>query len=670
MKLDKLVGERFKERPADCVIDSHALMTRGGYIKYVASGIYSSYAVLRRITRKIEQIVREEMDRIDGQEVVFPVAMPASLLRESGRYESIGDELLRFQDRNGAQMVLGMTHEEAAVQLVREYGQSYAKYPFMIYQIQTKFRDEQRPRGGLIRVREFIMKDAYSFHVSRHDLEAYYERCLKAYERIFVRVGIPETISVASDSGMMGGNASHEFMLLTPVGEDSIVICDSCGYKANLEAAECVVADEDNGERECERERERERERECERGEGQAEPLMKVHTPGMKTMRDVCDYLGVELKNSCKAVVYQKEPAGSFQKEPSGGYQKGSVSGDQKRAASGDQKGSACEYVVVFLRGDLDVNETKVKNFIGANIYPADISEGAGCAGDHADIIINDHSGGFDGDHSSGNCSNRASDFTVDHTGSLANAHAVGLAEGFIGPYGLSGVNIAALYDNSLKDAHSLCCGANEADYHYTGFNSARDLPNAEYHDFAKVAGGGICACPKCKSRALKISRGIEVGNIFQLGTKYTESMDMRYMDENGDSRYPVMGCYGIGIGRLAAAVCEARHDDNGPVWPMPIAPWQVHLCCLRADDAGVRAVSDSLYAAMRDAHIEIIYDDRVASAGVMFSDADLIGAPIRVIVSPRNLKEGLCEITSRDKSLSIKVPTGDVVAKVKELCI
>ena len=240
MKLEKLVGERFKERPADCVIDSHAIMVKGGYIKYMANGIYSSYLPLRRIVRKIEQILREEMDKIDGQEVQFPVVMPASLWDESGRYDSIGDELLRFTDRNNAIMVLGMTHEEAAVHLVREYAQSYTKYPFMIYQIQTKFRDEARPRAGLIRVREFTMKDAYSFHTSQEDLEQYYEKCHAAYERIFERVGVPEVVSVKSDSGMMGGNISHEFMLLTPVGEDSIVLCDSCDYRANMEAAENI----------------------------------------------------------------------------------------------------------------------------------------------------------------------------------------------------------------------------------------------------------------------------------------------------------------------------------------------------------------------------------------------------------------------------------------------
>ena len=285
MKLDKLVGDRFKEKPSDCVIDSHALMLRGGYMKYVANGIFSSYMPLRRITRKIEQIIREEMDAIDGQEVQFPVVLPASLWEESGRYEGVGSELLRFEDRNGSKMVLGMTHEEAAVQLVREYGQSYVKYPFMIYQIQTKFRDEARPRAGLIRVREFTMKDAYSFHTSQQDLEQYYYKCHQAYERIFARAGLPEVISVASDSGMMGGSVSHEFMLLTPVGEDSIVLCNSCDYRANMEAAPNII----------------------ENTPGQnPKPLEKVYTPNIHTIEEICDFLKTPQEQSCKAVVYQK----------------------------------------------------------------------------------------------------------------------------------------------------------------------------------------------------------------------------------------------------------------------------------------------------------------------------------------------------------------------------
>ena len=325
MKLEKLVGDRFKQRPSDCNIDSHALMIRGGYMKYVANGIFSSYMPLKRITRKIEQIIREEMDAIDGQEVSFPVVMPATLWQESGRYESIGSELLRFTDRNKAQMVLGMTHEEAAVQLVREYANSYSKYPFMIYQIQTKFRDEARPRGGLIRVREFTMKDAYSFHTSQEDLEEYYMRCHKAYERIYARAGIPEVISVKSDSGMMGGSISHEFMLLTPIGEDSIAICKDCGFRANMEAAESIIENTRDAE---------------------SQPLAEVHTPNIHTIEEICEFLHTPQDKSCKAVVYQRNHDDS--------------------------------YVVVFIRGDLDINETKLTNFLGCDIHPAVITPECG----------------------------------------------------------------------------------------------------------------------------------------------------------------------------------------------------------------------------------------------------------------------------------------------------
>ena len=565
MKLEKLVGERFKERPADCVIDSHAIMVKGGYIKYMANGIYSSYLPLRRIVRKIEQILREEMDKIDGQEVQFPVVMPASLWDESGRYESIGDELLRFTDRNNAKMVLGMTHEEAAVHLVREYAQSYTKYPFMIYQIQTKFRDEARPRAGLIRVREFTMKDAYSFHTSQEDLEQYYEKCHAAYERIFERVGVPEVVSVKSDSGMMGGNISHEFMLLTPVGEDSIVLCDSCDYRANMEAAENISDLARDAE---------------------SAALEKVYTPNVHTIEDVCNFFGDETKNSCKAVVYQQNV---------------------------DDK-----YVVLFIRGDLEVNETKLVNFLGEQVHAAVITEECG------------------------------------------------LNAGYIGPVNLK-VNgdAVVLYDKSLEGRNNLSCGANEAEHHYKGLDMERDVPNAEYYDFAKIQEGGIC--PKCGKKTVKISRGIEVGNIFQLGTKYTKSMNMTYVDANGESQTPIMGCYGIGVGRLAASVCEAHHDEYGPIWPKAIAPWQVHLCAVRVDDEEVRAYADKLYEDLQNAGIEVIYDDRSVRAGVMFADADLLGIPLRIIVSPKNMKQGVVEVASRDKTLKTQIPLENVMEEIKQ---
>lgn len=568
MKLINLVGDRFKERPSDCLIDSHALMVRGGYIKYVANGIFSNFPPLKRVTRKIEQIIREEMDKIDGQEVMFPVVMPASMWEESGRYTSIGAEMVRFTDRGKQPLVLGMTHEEAAVHLVREYANSYTKYPFMIYQIQTKFRDEARPRGGLIRVREFTMKDAYSFHTSQEDLESYYERAHKAYENIYRRCGAPGVISVKSDSGMMGGSVSHEFMLLTPIGEDSIAICKHCGYTANVEAAKSIIENVRDAD---------------------SEQLAEVNTPDCHTIEEVCNFLKAPTEKSLKAVIYQKNTDDSF--------------------------------VVLFIRGDLDVNETKLTNYLGCGIHPALITEECG------------------------------------------------LKAGFIGPVNLTvNTSYVVLYDESLKNANNLVCGANKVDFHFTGLDMERDCADVEFHDFAKAIEGGIC--PECGEHAISISRGIEVGNIFQLGMKYTKSMGMTYLDENGAEQTPIMGCYGIGVGRLAASVCEASHDDFGPIWPMAIAPWQVHLCAVRPDDERVKSAADKLYEDLQNAGIEVIYDDRNVRAGVMFSDADLLGVPLRVVVSPRNLDEGVYELSSRDKKLSEKLNPENAVERLKELII
>ena len=565
MKLEKLVGDRFKEKPSDCLVDSHGLMVRGGYMKFVASGIYSQYMPLKRICRKIEEIIRQEMDSIDGQEVQFPVVMPASLWKESGRYQSVAGELLRFLDRNNTPMVLGMTHEEAAVQLVREYGKSYAKYPFMIYQIQTKFRDEKRPRAGLIRVREFTMKDAYSFHTSQEDLEQYYERCYKAYERIFTRCGVKEVVAVASDSGMMGGNISHEYMLLTKIGEDSIVICNECNYRANMEVAESIT---DND------------------GAIATEKLMKVATPGVESIEDIVNFFDADIRNTMKAVVYQK---------------------------NSDDK-----YVIVFIRGDLEVNEAKLSKLVGDNLHSAVIKEESG------------------------------------------------ITVGYIGPYDLHASEATVLFDASLKHRQNMICGANCHGYHYTGLNLERDYGAVDFVDIAKAYEGGTCPC--CGNKTLSIQRGIEVGNIFQLGTKYTKAMWMQYIDQEGALQYPVMGCYGIGIGRLVASVCEAHHDEHGPIWAMSIAPWQVHICCLRVDDDASKACADALYLALLQQGIEVIYDDRIVRPGVMFSDADLLGVPIRVVISPRSLEQECVEVSTRDKAIHTHINRKEALQKILSL--
>jgi prolyl-tRNA synthetase len=380
-------------------------------------------------------------------------------------------------------------------------------------------------------------------------------------------VGLPEVIAVASDSGMMGGKIAHEFMLLTPVGEDSVVTCNNCDYSANLDAAECIVKNENTS---------------------PAQQLTKAYTPNKKTIDDVCEYLKLPIEKSCKAVVYQI-------------------------VDSGKQSATCGELVVVFIRGDLEVSETKLKNYLCKEIQPAAPNEDSK------------------------------------------------LSIGYIGPVDLDGA--AVLFDSSLKENNNLCCGANEVDYHYTGMNIERDCGCVKHHDFAKATENGLC--PQCNMSSLKISRGIEVGNIFQLGDKYTKSMDMSYSDENGILRYPLMGCYGIGVGRLAASVCEAHHDDFGPIWPLSIAPWQVHICCVRADNNDVKALADELYERFLELSIEVLYDDRVVSAGIMFSDADLLGIPIRVISSPRNVSDGCCEVITRDKSYKEKVPIEDVLSTV-----
>ena len=565
MKMSHLLGLRFKETPADCQIASQILMLRGGYIKGVGNGIYSLFTPTKRITQKIEAILRDEMDRLGGQEVMFPVAMPADLWKESGRFESVGSELLRFKDRGGNDMILGMTHEEAAVHLARNVAQSYSDYPFMIYQIQTKFRDEPRARGGLIRVREFTMKDAYSFHTSQEDLDEYYKKCYDAYNRIYARCGIPEVFAVQGDSGMMGGKVSHEFMLPTEVGEDTLVVCDECDFRSNMEVAPCIVDNEV-----------------CPDAE-----LIMVPTPDSKTIEEICALLSVSEKQTCKAVLYRKESDNAL--------------------------------VVVFLRGDLEVNEVKLRNFLKSEIHPE-----------------------------------------------VADENNTDITYGFIGPVGFEAKAIV-IYDRSFVGAHNLVCGANKVGFHYTGFTPERDLPSSiEFIDVAKTYPGAVC--PVCGKKSIRTTRGIEVGNIFQLGKKYSEPMNMRYSDKNGEMQTPIMGCYGIGVGRLAASVCEACRDDYGPIWPISIAPWQVHICALRSDNEQVAETSNRIYEELQNKGVEVLFDDRPVSAGFMFSDADLLGVPVRITISPKTCARGVAEVSLRDKSFKQDMDLDTVVDNIKQM--
>ena len=473
--------------------------------------------------------------------------------------------MVRFKDRFGRDMVLGMTHEEAAVQFARDAVNSYQQLPFMIYQIQTKFRDEGRPRGGLIRVREFTMKDAYSFHMSKEDLEAYYERVYAAYERIFKRIGMKNFIAVKSDSGMMGGSISHEFMLLTPIGEDTIVICPKCGLSSNMEVATSVMK---------------------ENAPEEAAPMEEVFTGEAKEIKEVTEYLGdIAADKTIKAVCYN-------------------IKGDSLRT------------VVAFIRGDLEINEAKLKKVLGRDIVPANLNSGE-------------------------------------------------LVAGNIGPAGLKGDNLVIVYDNSVKGTVNMVSGANKPEYHLKNVTEGRDFTIEESFDIRKVKPGE--KCPVCGAE-LEVENGIEIGNIFQLGTKYTESMGMTVLNSDGKAVCPIMGCYGIGVGRAMASVAEETADEKGLNWPMAIAPWHVYLCIIRSDDPVVKEKACALYDEMQKKGIEVLMDDRAASAGYKFADCDLMGIPLRLVVSPRALENDVAEIKIRSTGETITCPFEECVDRLKEI--
>ena len=563
MLMSKLLGERFKEKPGEATSISHIYLLRGGYIRQVTNGIYTLLPPAKRVAAKIENIIRQEMDKIDGEEVLFPVALPGDLWKESGRFEAVGSELVRFKDRADKDMVLGMTHEEAAVHLARSEAKSYTAYPFMIYQIQTKFRDEPRARGGLIRVREFTMKDAYSFHTSQEDLEQYYDRCLESYNTIYRRAGVPEVICVKSDTGMMGGKVAHEFMLLTDIGEDTIILCDSCGYQSNMEVATGKLAVATTEEAAIE----------------------EVATPDAHTIEAVAQFLNVPATHTLKACVFEMDG----HKEP----------------------------LIVFIRGDLQVNEAKLQKIVKAEVKPFERYE-----------------------------------------------ETPNLCFGFMGPYNLDKGNARVIFDESLRNEKNLVVGANKKGYHIKGISMSRDIKDAEYADVAEVFEGQECPC--CGGK-LQFKRGVEVGNIFQLGTRYTESMGMTYIDKDGKAKTPIMGCYGIGVGRLLACIIEAHHDDYGPIWPMSVAPWQVHICVLKSKKQDMNAVGFDIYNQLNKKY-EVLMDDRDVAAGAQFADADLLGIPVRVVVGEKNLKEGKVELVTRDKSIKKLVALEDVEKEVSAL--
>ncbi len=566
MRMSQMVGRRIKEDPKDAKIASHKLLVRGGFVRAVSAGIYSLLPMGYRIVEKIEKIVREEMNRIDGQEVRLPLVLPAELWEESGRFSSVGSELLRFRDRNGKNMVLGMTHEEAMVQLVRTEVTSYKQLPVMTYQFQLKYRDEARPRAGLIRVREFVMKDAYSFHTDQQDLENYYERAHEAYERVFRRVGLKNVVSIKANSGMMGGNVSHEFMSIADCGEDTIFISpDGKSYKANREIAVSGLKFEKSGEE---------------------LPLEKVATPGKKTIEEVAEFLNVKPENTGKAVFYS------------------------------DMEG---KLIFVMIRGDFEVNESKLQNHLGL-----------------LEIKF-------------------ATDDQIREAGAVP---------GYASPVGIDPKKCRIIIDPSIVGSSNLVVGANEADYHYKNFNYGRDLDGAEVLDIAMVRDGDPCPVT---GEPLQMKRGIEVGNIFQLGTKYSAPMNCNYLDKEGKPHPMVMGCYGIGIGRTMATVAEDSHDDYGPIWPMSIAPYQVQICALNPDKGGVGEAAEKLYQSLNDLGVEVLLDDRGEKAGFMFNDADLMGIPFRLTVSPRSLEQGMAEFRLRSCKDTELIPLSEAAKVVAE---
>jgi len=568
--MSKLFGRTTREVPSDAESVSHQLLLRAGMISQGAAGVYSFLPLGWRVMRRIEQIVREEMDRAGGQEVLLPALQPFELWETSGRFVSFGESLFTLIDRKDHRLALGPTHEEVITDLARRYIQSYRDMPLMPYQIQTKFRDEPRPRGGLLRVREFIMKDMYSFDADEEGLAATYDRMAAAYASVYRRLGL-QTVMVEADSGAIGGKASHEFMVLTPTGEDVVIHCSSCGYAANLEKASS---------------------RKNVRGlEGATDeeplPLKAVATPGSTTIEEVSTYLGVPRYKTAKAVFY---------------------------VADG-------KFVLAIIRGDLQVNEVKLQRALKATLLRAAEQE---------------------------------------------EIEAAGIAAGFASPIGLSGVTVVV--DDSIPAARNLVAGANRPGYHYVNANYGRDFTADVIADIALVVEGE--PCPKC-GEALRADRAIEVGHIFKLGTFLSAKLSATFLDENGVARPVVMGCYGIGIGRLLAAIVEYSHDDKGIIWPMAVAPFHVHLCTLNPDRGDVAMHGERLYTALQSAGIDVLYDDRPASPGVKFNDADLIGVPVRLTVSPRTLGLDSVEVKLRTEASSYHIPlTGaveDVCALVRE---
>ena len=561
MRWSQYLLPTLKETPADAEVVSHQLMMRAGMIRKVAAGIYNYMPLGLRSIRKVEAIVREELDRAGAIEVLMPMANPAELWQETGRWDKYGKELLRFKDRKDANFCMGPTHEEVVTDIVRNTVRSYRQLPLNLYQIQTKFRDEIRPRFGLMRGREFIMKDAYSFDLDDAGADASYEKMYQAYRRIFTRCGL-RFRAVEADTGSIGGSSSHEFMVLAESGEDAIVSCDSCEYAANVEKAEIRLG--------------------ALTTPAATEDRRKVATPARKTIEDVALFLETSPTRLLKTLIVETD---------------------------------AGETVGVLLRGDRELNDIKLAHLLGCawvTLAPEEVVQ-----------------------------------------------KVTGAPSGFAGPVGLK---IRLVADLEVQGMADFITGANEKDAHFTGVNLNRDFTIDTFADLRQAIGGD--PCPRCEGK-LEIWRGIEVGHVFKLGTKYSEAMGATVLDDQGKDRVLVMGCYGIGIGRTVASAIEQNHDENGIIFPLPIAPFQVVVTMVNPNDDEVRAAAEALYDDLRQAGVEVLLDDRDERPGSKFKDADLIGIPLRVTVGARGLKEGALELQERLNGQRSLLPVAEAAAVV-----
>ena len=562
MRLSQLFGKTQREIPAEADTISHQLMLRAGMIRQLTAGVYSYLPLALRSLHKIEDIIRDEMNKAGGQEICMPVLQPIELWEKSGRGVSFGQSLFRLFDRKERELALGPTHEEVITDLVGRSVQSYRDLPLLLYQIQTKFRDEPRPRGGLVRVREFVMKDLYSFDTDAEGLDINYQKMIAAYKNIFSRCGLP-VIIIEADSGAIGGKDSNEFMAVSEMGEDEIIYCESCGKAANAEKAQSLKVKADNS---------------------SPLPMEEVATPGYKTIEEVCRFLKINPVNTLKAVFYMADN----------------------------------EFVFVCIRGDVDVNEVKLKNMLHCvDLRMATEQEVA----------------------------------------------AEGIIAGFASPIGLKNVKIVA--DESVASGTNFVAGGNKNDLHIKNVNYPRDFKADIVADIALAAAGD--GCTECSAKLLA-TRGVEVGHVFKLGTFLSEKMGAFYIDANGESKPIVMGCYGIGVGRLMAAIIDINHDDKGIIWPQNIAPYQVYVCPLFLEDTRVAEKAESLYKELENMGIEVLYDDRSESTGVKFNDADLLGIPLRITVSPRSLEKGCIEVKWRSEKKAELVPVDEAAKKIQEM--